>query len=359
MVAQSINKSAKFSPAIGRPPGSNTLLWSGVGLLMLCLTFTSFRDNRSLQPFRITGLAQGTSYSITYYHQRELVHQREIDSIFNRLDQSLSIYSPTSLISRFNQSATGIEVDIHLRKVTERSLEIFNDTDGAFDITVYPLVKKWGFGIEKVALLPNSATIRSILPCVGSGKIRLVQSQLVKAVPCTQIDVNGIAQGYSVDVVAAYLERKGIRNYLVEVGGELRVKGRKYPENKVMSIGIQTPTENDFESGDIQRVIEIDQGGITTSGNYRKYRQIGSRRLSHIIDPKTGFTTQSEIISVTVLAKDALTADGYDNALLAMGLPKALSFLKRHPSLNAYIIYQKQDGSVGDTATAGFYKSNR
>jgi len=330
-----------------------------MGPLALYLAFTPARDKASLQPFRITGLAQGTSYSITYFHQREAVQQRQIDSVFNRLDQSLSIYKPASLISQFNGSATGVEADVHLQSVVQRSLEVYKDTDGTFDITVYPLVKQWGFGAEKVAALPDSATIRALMPCVGSEKIRLVRNRLVKTVPCTKIDVNGIAQGYSVDVVAAYLEEKGIRNYLVEIGGEIRVKGRKYPENKAMSIGIQTPTENDFESGTIQKIVQIDQGAITTSGNYRKYRQVGAKRLSHIIDPKTGFTTPSEIISVTVLAKDALTADGYDNALLAMGLPKALAFLRRHRSLNAYFIYQKPDGSVADTATAGFYKRTR
>lgn len=177
--------------------------------------------------------------------------------------------------------------------------------------------------------------------------------------PCVKIDVNGIAQGYSVDVVANYLEKQGIRNYLVEVGGEIRVKGRKYPQNTPMSIGIQTPTQNEFESASIQRVIEVKQGAVTTSGNYRKFRQVGGQRISHIINPKTGFTSQNELISVTVVAPDAITADGYDNALLAMGLNQALSFLKRHQNLEAYFIYQKSSGAIADTATAGFYKLMR
>ena len=225
-----------------------------------------------------------------------------------------------------------------------------------FDITVFPLVSAWGFGNEKVTTLPDSATITSLLACVGSDKLRLTQNKLSKTVACTKIDVNGIAQGYSVDVIANYLEKLGVQNYLVEVGGEIRVKGRKYPQNAPMLIGIQSPTKNEFESASIQKVIEVNQGAVTTSGNYRKYRQVGPNRISHIIDPKTGYTTQNELISVTVVAHDAITADGYDNALLAMGLPQALTFLKHRRNLDAYFIYQKSNGVVADTATAGFYK---
>lgn len=328
-------------------------------LLITLFGFTPCQKPTELKPFQLTGLAQGTTYAITYYSSNETIQKFRIDSIFSRLDQSLSIYSPTSLISQFNQSRLGVKTDAHLRQVVQKSLEIFNKTNGVFDITVYPLVNAWGFGTEKVTSLPDSAMITLLLACVGSGKLRLSQHQLSKTVPCTKIDVNGIAQGYSVDVIALYLEKLGVRNYLIEVGGEIRVKGRKYPQNIPMSIGIQTPTPNDFESASIQRVIQVKQGAVTTSGNYRKYRQIGQKRISHIIDPKTGYTVQNELISVTVVAKDALTADGYDNALLAMGLPQALTFLRRHRNLDAYFIYQKASGAIADTATAGFYKLMR
>ncbi|MCX6213015.1 FAD:protein FMN transferase [Spirosoma sp.] len=334
-------------------------LWRLGSLLTMLFGFTQFQQLTELKPFQLTGLAQGTTYAITYYSQREIIQKPQIDSIFSRLDQSLSIYSPTSLISRFNQSATGVETDMHLRQVVQKSLAIFNETAGVFDITVHPLVNAWGFGTEKVTTLPDSATIKSLLACVGSEKLRLNQNWLRKTVPCTRIDVNGIAQGYSVDVIANYLEKHGIRNYMVEVGGEIRVKGRKYPQNTPMSIGIETPTKNEFESASIQTVIEVNQGAVTTSGNYRKYRQVGPNRISHIINPKTGYTSQNELISVTVMAHDAIIADGYDNALLAMGLSQALAFLKHHQNLDAYFIYQKSNGAITDTATAGFYKFMR
>ncbi len=339
-------------------PKKVVFCWLG-SLLIVLFGFTHYQKPTGLKPFQLTGLAQGTTYSITYYSQNGTIQKPQVDSIFRRLDQSLSIYLPTSLISQFNQSNTGIETDTHIQQVIQKSLEIFNETGGVFDVTVYPLVNAWGFGAGKVATLPDSATITSLLACVGSRKIRLTQRQLSKTVPCTKIDVNGIAQGYSVDIVADYIEKQGIRNYLVEVGGEIRVKGQKYPQNTPMSIGIQTPTQNDFEFASIQKVIEVNQGAITTSGNYRKYRQIGGQRISHIINPKTGYTSQNELISVTVVAHDAITADGYDNALLAMGLAQSFSFLKHHRNLEAYFIYQKSNGAVADTATPGFYKLMR
>ncbi len=306
--------------------------------------------------FYLTGYAQGTTYHITYYAKDSLVTKQHITTIFDNIDSSLSIYKPYSLISQFNSTDSGVEVDEHLRIVVNKSLEIFKETEGISDITVYPLVRAWGFGTRHMSVLPDSSDIQAIMPCIGAQKIHLNQNQLAKDIPCIQIDVNGIAQGYSVDVIADFLERKGIDNYLVEVGGELRVKGRKQPDRKRMKIGIESPANNSDEEPVIQTTIELDQGAVTTSGNYRKYYQKGNRTISHLINPKTGFSFQNELISVTMVAKKAITADGYDNALMGMGLKKALIFMKRHKEMSAYFIYRKPDGSVADTATAGFNK---
>ncbi|GAB3806598.1 FAD:protein FMN transferase [Spirosoma humi] len=312
--------------------------------------------NVPLQPFYIQGTTQGTTYVITYYAGQERIKKSSVDSIFSQLDQSLSIYKPYSLISQFNNSERGIETDVHLSKVVRKSLEVCKETNGIFDITVYPLINAWGFGTQKTNTLPDSAYIKSLLPCVGSEKILLDKNRLNKKLPCVKIDVNGIAQGYSVDVIANFLEYSGIQNYLVEVGGEIRVKGRKYPESIPMSIGIETPSENEFEQTDIRKVFSITNGAVTTSGSYRKFRKAGSVQISHIIDPKSGFSAQTNLISVTVYASDAITADGYDNALLAMGLDRSLAFLTTHRHLQAYFIYKKMDGLLADTATTGFYK---
>jgi thiamine biosynthesis lipoprotein len=337
--------------------GYKNILLAGIIILVLpAFCIKNVEENNTFKRFQINGLAQGTSYAITYYSDSEAVRQPQIDSIFKQLDQSLSIYDPNSIISRFNASENGVAIDKHLYNVVRKSLDIHKQTKGAFDITVYPLVRAWGFGNERVNALPDAAEIRSLLQCVGSDKLHLTRKKLGKSLPCVKIDVNGIAQGYSVDVVANFLETSGIGNYLVEIGGEIRVKGKKYPENTPMSIGIETPSANEFETTAIRQVIEIPAGAVTTSGSYRKFKQLGAKRISHIIDPKTGYSAQTNMVSVTVIAKNAITADGYDNALLLMGLDNAMQFLKKRKNLHAYFIYQKPDGIIADTSTAGFSK---
>ncbi|GAB3534074.1 FAD:protein FMN transferase [Pontibacter brevis] len=312
--------------------------------------------NPDLKQYTIRGFAQGTSYQIAYYAEDSTITKTQVTYLLAQLDSSLSLYKPYSLISRFNRSASGLAADRHLQQVVKEALKVSSKTDGAFDITVQPLVQAWGFGAERVTSLPDSTTVQAILPCVGSGRIKLRQNLLKKTAPCVSIDVNGIAQGYSVDVLADFLDRKGIRNFLVELGGEIRVKGLK-PDGTAMAIGIEGPASgNPDDPYPIQKIIRLEKGAVTSSGNYRKFYQSGSRKFSHLIDPKTGYPLDNELISVTVWAENAMTADAYDNALMGMGLEKALHFTNRQKGLEAYFIYRKPDNSVADTATAGFYK---
>lgn len=322
----------------------------------ICLIISAISPRVALKAFRITGQAQGTTYAVTYYARQQAITKAQTDSIFKALDASLSIYRPQSLISQFNESENGVEMDRHLARVVERSFQIHRESGGLFDITVYPLVRAWGFGTRESDALPDSTAIRAILPCVGSEKLQVQGNRLFKANPCVQIDLNGIAQGYSVDVVAVFLEARGVQNYIVEVGGEIRTKGRKYPGKEVMTIGIETPSLTEFDAPVIREVIHIGDGAVTTSGSYRKFRESGGVRLSHIIDPQSGFPVQREIISATIVAPDAITADGFDNALLAAGVDGAFEILRKHPEMEAYLIYKKPDGTVADTASAGFRK---
>lgn len=308
-----------------------------------------------LKPVHISGEAQGTTYQLTYYAKDHPVRKIQIDSILDKIDSSLSMYKPYSLISQFNRSESGLIVDAHFVKVIRKSIEVFKKTDGLFDITVQPLVQAWGFGPKPITNLPDSATIQSLLKCVGTNNIHLRGKRLTKDVPCIKIDVNGIAQGYSVDVLADFLKKKGIKNYIIELGGEIRVKGRKTGGEK-MTIGIESPGDDGTGGHSVKAIIRLDHGAVTTSGNYEKYYMSGSKRITHLIDPKTGYPLQNEMISATIYAKDAITADGYDNALMGMGLKKALSFVIRQKNMEAYFIYHKPDGSVADTATDGFYK---
>jgi thiamine biosynthesis lipoprotein len=310
----------------------------------------------ALHEIHLTGTAQGTTFHITYFAGDTLVKASQVDSIFRKIDSSLSIYKPASLISRFNNATDGIEMDDHLLQVVRTSLEIYKNTRGISDITVYPLVRAWGFGPSPATSLPDSATIKGILPCEGADKLIIDHDRLRKTKPCVKIYLNGIAQGYTVDVIADFFEKNNVQDYLVEVGGELRVKGHKHPGNKLFQVGIESPAANNFGEPVIKKAMQVEKGAITTSGNYRKYFERGGKIFSHLMDPVTGYPIQNEMISVTLYAEKAITADGYDNALMGMGLAGAFEFLKEHPELQAYFIYHTRNGSVADTATAGFYK---
>jgi thiamine biosynthesis lipoprotein len=322
-------------------------------LLVIC---TAFNHQPAWRKIQISGKAQGTTYHITWYAQDSTIGQPQIDSILARIDTSLSIYNPLSIISRFNDSASFVIMDAHMRTVIEKSIDTYRKTGGIFDITVEPLVQAWGFGPKKITGLPDSATIRALKKCVGSNNLVLKGGELHKLKSCIKIDVNGIAQGYSVDIVANYLEAHGIRNYLVEIGGEIRVKGHKQPGGEKMKIGIEAPGDNDFELTMINRIVAVDSGAITTSGSYRKFYESEGKKISHLIDPRTGYPSQNELISVTVFARDAITADAYDNALMVMGLKKAMQFVEKRKDMAAHFIYRTSKGAVADTASSRFYK---
>ncbi|MET3115508.1 thiamine biosynthesis lipoprotein [Pedobacter sp. CG_S7] len=325
-------------------------------ILILGLLFNlGFIKKSELQTFHITGNTQGTTYQVTYYAKNQSVNKKEIELLLEQLDNSLSIYKPNSLINQFNESKRGIIMDKYLKDVVINSLEIYKNADGDFDFTVYPLVRAWGFGTKKIDSTPDAATIKDLLQCVGSDKIKVVKDSLIKTKSCVKIDVNGIAQGYSVDVLASFLDRKKIKNYLVEIGGEIIVKGTK-PNGKQMQIGIEAPANSSYKEQFIQKIIQLKGGAITTSGNYRKFITSGTHKYPHLINPKTGYPLENQMISATVIAKDAITADGYDNALMAMTPAAALKFVEDQSSMEAYLIYKKADETVADTATVGFYK---
>lgn len=324
--------------------------WLSVTSFFLSLFFTA-----DIKPFHIVGETQGTTYQLTYYASNQLVNKIQIESILLKIDSSLSLYKTYSLISRFNRAEKGLTVDDHFVKVVRKSLEVYKRTDGLFDVTVQPLVQAWGFGPIKSTHLPDSATVRDLLKCIGTDKIHLNGNWLSKDLPCIHIDLNGIAQGYSVDVLADFFKKKKIKTYIIEIGGEIRVKGRK-PDGKKMNIGIESPDEEAAGGHPVKTIVRMDKGAITTSGNYEKYYKSGSKTITHLINPKTGYPLQNEMISATVYAKTAITADGYDNALMGMGLEKAFAFVKRQRKMEAYFIYHKPDGSISDTATVGFYR---
>ncbi len=323
------------------------------GLSLLALLGYGISLEQPQQEIRINGYAQGTTYSVSYFAADTLVSKKQIDSILNVIDLSMSLYKNNSIINQFNQSAEGIKVDEHLTNVIQKAFVIYQDTQGLFDVTVAPLVQLWGFGPQKINTLPDSATIKQVLPAIGMDKLELKGKQLSKYLPAVKIDLNGIAQGYTVDVLANFLTEKNIHCFVVEVGGELRAKGPK-PDGKPIKIGIEGPTDQQLNATTIKHVIAFKDGAVTTSGNYQKYIKTGKQTISHLINPKTGYPLANEMVSVTVFAADGLTADGYDNALMAMNLNTALKFVEARKDLAAYFIYQKSNGKIADTMTNNF-----
>ncbi len=322
-------------------------------VFLICLTsFRSAEWNR----YTITGKAQGTTYTIVYYGKDSIVTKRMIDQKLMQLDSSLSLYKNYSKINEFNNSEKGIVLDDHLLAVIKKALLVNKDTDGLFDITIYPLVEAWGFGKTKTKNIPDSSVIFSIKNCVNSKLIELKGNYLSKNKPCVKIDLDGIAQGYSVDVLADLLEQNNINDYVVELGGEIRVKGTKKPSGDKMKIGIESPSEDEFDLQPFNEIISLNKGAVTTSGSYRKFHESKGRKITHIINPKTGFPQDNELISVTVYADDAITADAYDNALMLMGLEKALDFVEKRKNIAAYFIYRNNSGTVSREASSAFLK---
>ncbi|WP_231465048.1 MULTISPECIES: FAD:protein FMN transferase [unclassified Pedobacter] len=312
-----------------------------------------FFTKKELNKYELNGIAQGTDYSIIYYATDSLVKKSDIDSLLNVIDLSMSLYKSNSLISKFNSGNGPIKTDKFIADVLQKSIEINTDTKGAFDITVAPLVQAWGFGPAEERQEPDEAAIKGLLHCVGMKNIRLKNGMLSKTKPCVKIDLNGIAQGYSVDLIAEYLEANGITKYIAELGGEIRVSGPK-PDGNNIKIGVEGPDANGIPV--IRHIVAINSGAITTSGNHRKFHQSGSKKISHLINPKTGYPLNNEMISVTVYANDAITADGYDNSLMAMHINDALNFVEKHKNIEAYFVYKNTDGKITDTLSTGFRK---
>lgn len=332
---------------------TNNFAWLCLAVFAAAIILSFKAHTVTPQKFEINGYAQGTTYHIIYYAPDSTVTQKQTDSLLSRLDKSVSLYSPTSLICRFNQSVEGITVDEPLRVLVKKAIEINKATNGAVDVTVKPLVDAWGFGVKKPVTPPDGQKIKQILKNVGADKIWLEGNFLHKKYSGVQIDLNGIAQGYSADLLAAYLENHHIENYMAEIGGELRIKGQK-PDGSAFAIGVEAIDGNDIAPGPLRKIIKVHNGAVTTSGNYRKHMEAGGKQIAHIINPKTGYPAQNEMISITVWATNGITADGYDNGFMAMGLNNTLRFLANKKDMGAYIIYKKNDGTVADTATKVF-----
>lgn len=317
------------------------LFWQIPFLLVLIFgTIFIIRQKQDMPYQHDEGFIFGTIYHVTYQSDENL--QKEIEAELKKVDQSLSPFNKTSIISQVNRNEK-VEVNDMFQEVFSLAEKISTETGGAFDITVAPMVNEWGFGFKK-GVEPTKAVLDSIRALVGYQKVCLKDNHVVKQDPRIMLDCSAIAKGYGTDVVARYLKRKGITNFMVEIGGEVVTHG--VSDKKVAwRIGVNKPTDDSLNTNqELQAVLEVSDQAMATSGNYRNFYYKNGKKYAHTIDPTTGYPVQHNILSATVLAKDCATADAYATSFMVLGMDGAKKILAKHPELMAYLIYSDQHG---------------
>ncbi len=302
----------------------------------------------------LEGNAMGTYYRVTYADSLQRDFTPEIEAFLLDLNREASTYLDTSIISRFNVSP-GLDVVLpvsarHFLTNFVKSREVYAASSGAFDPTVMPLVAYWGFGVKpKKVDRVDSLKVDSLRQLVGLNKIQMIpvgkdSVLLRKAVTGIQLDFNAIAQGYGVDEVGRILESKGVTAYLVDIGGEVVARGFN-PRGKPWTIGINTPSENG-QTDEIFTTVPLIDRALATSGNYRKFYQVEGVKYSHTINPHTGFPERNALLSASVFAPDAMTADAYATACMVLGPEKAMAMIERMENLEAYFITGEPNGTM-------------
>lgn len=308
--------------------------------LLIVGTVAIIVQQRSTPYQHDTGFVFGTVYNITYQSGTNL--QEAIEEELKEVDASLSPFNKHSVITQVNNNRN-VKLDEKFTEVFRLAEKISAETDGAFDITVAPLVNEWGFGFKK-GVEPTPGAIDSLRAIVGYGKVRLQGGRIVKDDPRVMLDCSAIAKGYGVDCVARLLRKKGIENFMVEIGGEVVASGVNR-ERVPWRIGVTKPVDDSTQqNNELQAVLNITDRAMATSGNYRNFYYKGGRKYAHTIDPKTGYPVQHNILSATVMADNCATADAYATSFMVMGLDGAKRVLESHPRLMAYLVYSGADG---------------
>lgn len=329
--------------------------WRSKAVLLggLIAVFTACRSEPPTF-YQYTGAALGTSYSILTYGKADLDVQPQIDSVFAAVNQSMSTYIPNSDISRINNGDATVIVDTMFREVFDLSKRVHRETDGYFDPTVGLLVDAWGFGPGALQEL-DSTRVDSLLRYVGLDKIELnADHRVEKSNSAIRLDFNAIAKGYAIDRLAAMLNDRGMSDYLIEVGGEVITSGIHLQKEKEWTVGIDDP-EVEFGRR-IKLVIRLKDRAMASSGNYRKFRidSITGEKFVHTIDPKSGFTKNSNVLSATVLAPTCAEADAYATSFMAMPLPASKELIRQRQDLDVYLIYLNGEGTLQEFRTSGF-----
>lgn len=297
----------------------------------------------------LEGYAQGTTFRIIYNSSNN--YNIEIYQMLKEFDNSLSTYEDSSTISLINKNDPEVKLNDLFVDFINKSRSVYEKSDGYFDITVGPLVNAWGFGVAK-EFNSDSSSIDSIMQFVGMDKIKIENNKLIKNDPRIYLDGNAIAQGQSVDFIASLFEKEGLKNYMIEIGGEVRTKGVN-EQGKPWRIGIDKPIEN-AENRELQAIINLKNKSLATSGNYRKFYELNGIKYAHSINPKTGYPVRDILLSATIIADECSLADAYATACMVMGFEKAKKFVESQKDIEAYFILSGDKNEYQIYETEGF-----
>ena len=322
-------------------------------LSFLILLFSCSDNNQKMILNQNVGYVQGTTFNIKYLSSSLQDYKNEFDSIFSEIDLSLSLYIDSSIITRFNKGDTLISLDSNFLSVFNAFKKVANSTNGNFDCTISPLINAWGFGVTKKEKI-DSFIISDLLKKTGYQKIYLKNDSTLYNPSNVQLNFDALAQGFTVDVIANFLENNNINNYLIEIGGELRAKGENI-NNKNWRIGIDKPINIIDDKNRFQTVIELKNKSVATSGNYRNFYIENGKKYSHSINPFNGYPVKHNLLSVTVITDECIYADAYATAFMVMGVKKTKDFLLKNEDLDAFLIYQKNN-ILESWSTNGFKK---
>ncbi len=289
------------------------------------------------QYITMDGFAEGTTYHMIYHDEKVRDLKPQVEKLLAGFELSLSAYNPQSIISKVNRNEK-VLLDDYFITVFNTAREMYNVSDGAFNIAASPLFNAWGFGFKNNKM-PTAQEVDSLQEFIDMKKVRIDNRRIVKDDPRITLNANAIAKGYSSDVVAAFFERMGIADYMVEIGGEIRCKG-KNRKGERWAVAIDKPVDGNYTSGEnIQGILRITDCALATSGNYRRFYVVDGKKYAHTIDPRTGYPVTHNLLSATIIANDCMHADAYATVLLVLGLEESKKFLEKHPELKALLIY--------------------
>ena len=314
-------------------------------LVLLITVLGSCNSKKETQIVQLEGFVFGTTYHITFLNDNPNTFQKSIDSLFYLVNKSTSTYIPTSDISKINNGDTTIVLDAYFTEVMEKSKRIYEETNGYFDPTVGNLVNAYGFGPKEAKKNMDSIKVRKMMQFVGLNKVTFKNGRLMKEAPGIYLDFNSIGKGYGVDIIGRFLETKNITNYLVEIGGEIRARGKNKKE-KFWTVAIEKPNTDGTQS--FQTTVRLENESMATSGNYRKFRITKEgKKYVHTVNPTTGFASESNLLSASVISKsDCADVDAYATAFMAMGLEKTKRFLKKNSDVHVVLLFLDAAGNI-------------